>query len=169
MEKKRTSSGVEFYLAVSVGDLLSSVNGLGNVAKIVLTNVLLRAIPEPEDHPYGGISQWYEVSDSSGKMDLYWPWVAWQSEVSGLTPEMRECGQFFAPALELEKRYSAGIQIIRIIKKQEPEAEKRHIRDWLVGFLPSWAGTHRRVSALKLGVRAIERLFVCKIWNFPPH
>lgn len=136
MEKRKSGSGIEFYLATSVSDLLASSGELGDVAKIVLINISLRAIPEPEDCTYG-ISQWYEVSDGSGQVNLYWPWMCWESEASGLTPEMRECGQFFAPALELEKRHSAGIQIIRLIKKREPESEKKSIRDWFVGLLPS--------------------------------
>lgn len=143
MERKHSESGIDFYVASSVRDLLEKSQELEDGARIVLTQVSLENVPEPEGTPFGGIApSWYEVSDSSGKTVMYWPAMNWKSETSGLTPAMRECGRFFAVALELQKRGIFGIQILRIIKRPEPEAqpERRSIRDWFAGLLPSRAG-----------------------------
>lgn len=135
---KHQEQGRTFHVAGSVDDLRSSVITLGSGADILLARTSLRAIEEPEHDPgEGGAGQWYQVSDPTGSIDLYWPALSWRSSSSGLTPEMRECGQFFASTLELRYRHRGDRRpvIVRVVRREGKQPVRRRF-SWIRWFVP---------------------------------
>lgn len=138
MEKKKAASGTEFYLAASVQDFLDHSGSLEQDAVVVLTNVSLQVLSNEESSDLvGGAGYWYKVFDHMTETLMYWPLVYWQTEESGLTPEMRECGFFVAPVLEIHWSQTLGPRIVRILGRKEPDRARDGVRGWLGRICPA--------------------------------
>jgi hypothetical protein len=137
MEKKKAASGCEFYLASSIQDFIDGSDGLEEGVVVILTNVSLQVLSFEEslDLP-GGPGYWYKVRDHMTETLMYWSGLLWDMEASGLTLEMRECGYFIAPILEIHWRSPLGAMLIRILRQQQGGRTKASKFGWFRRICP---------------------------------